>query len=243
MYYKWAGEAQGGDRREGPCYLRSMSSPEHATSRTNGRLRRSPAVASVPAVVAGALAVAVAAQVSVPVPGSPVPQSLQTLAVVVVGGSLGWRRGVVALLAYVAMGVAGLPVFADGGAGVARLAGPTGGYLAGFVAGAGVAGWWVRWGRAGAGVPARTLQGSAGRGWVGTFLAVATGFVVTHVIILALGWMRLASVVGPGPAWGEGVEPFLWGGLVKALVGAGGLVGWWRWRGSRTPVEPDPRAV
>ena len=103
---------------------------------------------SVGSVLAGVAAVALAARVSVPVPGSPVPQSLQTLAVVLVGAWLGSARGAAALVAYLLAGALGLPVFADGGAGPAYATGPTAGYLAGCVAGAALVGWWVRqsWG-------------------------------------------------------------------------------------------------
>ena len=82
---------------------------------------------------AAVVAVALAAQVSVAIPGSPVPQSLQTLAVVLVGAWLGPVRGGAALILYVAIGAVGAPVFADGAAGAAHLSGPTSGYLAGFV--------------------------------------------------------------------------------------------------------------
>lgn len=182
-------------------------------------LASSPLLRSVPAVVAGALAVAVGAQLSVPVPGSPVPQSLQTLAVVVVGGVLGWGRGVAALVLYLALGASGLPVFAEGAAGVERLWGPTAGYLWGFVVGAGVAGLW------------RVRERAGERGWAVGVGWVVAGFVVAHGVILALGWGRLAFLTGAGEAWSQGVAPFLWGGVVKSLVGALGVVVWLRWRG------------
>lgn len=105
-------------------------------------------------VAVAVLAVALAAQVSVPVPGSPVPQSLQTLAVVLVGAWLGPRTGAIALTTYMVLGAAGLPVFADGAGGIEHLAGPTLGYLVGFVVAAALMGWWVRqrwgWGVVGA---------------------------------------------------------------------------------------------
>lgn len=82
------------------------------------------------AALAGALLVAAAAQVAVPIPGSPVPFTLQPLAVLVVGGLLGARFGALSLVIYLGLGVAGLPVFTPVGApGLARLVGPTGGYL------------------------------------------------------------------------------------------------------------------
>src|SRR6478752_5146860 len=80
----------------------------------------------------GALVVALAAQVVVPIPMNPVPITLQPLAVLTVGGLLGAAGGVSALVLYLALGALGLPVFAGGGAGVLHLLGPTGGYLLAF---------------------------------------------------------------------------------------------------------------
>ena len=157
---------------------------------------------SVGAVLAGVAAVALAARLSVPVPGSPVPQSLQTLAVVLVGAWLGPARGAAALAAYLLVGTLGLPVFADGAAGPAHATGPTAGYFAGFVVATALVGWWVR------------------QGWGTTFASVLAGMVTAHVVILALGWLRLASTLGAPTAFATGVAPFLWGGLVKSGVGA-----------------------
>ncbi|MCH8255792.1 MAG: biotin transporter BioY, partial [Gemmatimonadetes bacterium] len=80
--------------------------------------------------VLGALLVALGAQMALPLPGTPVPVTLQVPAVLLVGGLLGPRMGAASLVLYLALGAAGLPVFAPMGApGVARLFGPTGGYL------------------------------------------------------------------------------------------------------------------
>jgi len=83
------------------------------------------------AVVLGALLVAAAAQVSIPLPGTPVPITLQPMAVLLVGGLLGARFGALSMILYLAMGASGLPVFTPTVPllGIARLFGPTGGYL------------------------------------------------------------------------------------------------------------------
>src|SRR5213083_3527937 len=83
------------------------------------------------AVVLGAVLVALAAQVSVPLPVTPVPMTLQPLAVLLVGGLLGARLGAASMVLYLALGIAGLPVFTPTVPllGIARLLGPTGGYL------------------------------------------------------------------------------------------------------------------
>jgi len=97
---------------------------ESAVLAAPGTLRRSVAV------LLGAALVAAAAQVAVPIPGTPVPVTLQPLAVLLVGGLLGPRLGATSLILYLALGAAGLPVFTPYGLpGIARLVGPTGGYL------------------------------------------------------------------------------------------------------------------
>ena len=84
----------------------------------------------VAAALAGALFVAAAAQVAIPIPGSPIPFTLQPMAVLIVGGLLGARYGALSLAMYLALGAMGLPVFAPVGLpGLARLMGPTGGFL------------------------------------------------------------------------------------------------------------------
>ncbi|MGH7570152.1 MAG: biotin transporter BioY [Gemmatimonadales bacterium] len=111
------------------------------------------------AIVAGTALVAAAAQVSIPLPGTPVPMTLQPLAVLLVGGLLGPGLGASSLLVYLALGAAGLPVFTPSVVlppGVGRLFGPTGGYLlaypvAAYAAGR-LAGDGTRWGRVAAGV-------------------------------------------------------------------------------------------
>ena len=159
-----------------------------------GPTRPSLAVAAL-ALLPAVAAIAVGARVDLPVPGSPVPQSLQTLAVVLAGALLGPRRGMVAVLVYLAAGATGLPVFAGGASGIHQLIGPTGGYLLGFVLGAGIAG---------------ALADPLHRALLGMLLA--------HLVILGLGWGRLALLLGPEAAWVHGVAPFLWGGAVKSAV-------------------------
>ena len=151
---------------------------------------------------AAVLLVAVAARVSVPVPGSPVPQSLQTLAVVLVGAWLGPRSGAIALGLYMAVGAVGAPVFADGAGGLQHLMGPTLGYLVGFALAASLMGWWAR------------------QPWGYGVVGFSAGATVAHVVILGLGWTRLGMLAGPIEAWESGVEPFLVGGLAKAVAAA-----------------------
>jgi biotin transport system substrate-specific component len=150
----------------------------------------------------GALLVAVSAQVVVPVPFSPVPMTLQPLAVLAVGGLLGAAAGVSALLLYIAMGALGLPVFAAGGAGFLHLVGPTGGYLLAFPVAAGVTG---------------ALSGQLPRSPLRVLLACALGMVIIH----AGGVAQLAVLGGdPSLAMRIGFVPFLTGDLLKVGLAA-----------------------
>ena len=153
-------------------------------------------------IVLGALSVALAAQFAVPVPLSPVPMTLQPLAVLVVGGLLGPAAGVGALVLYIALGALGLPVFAAAGSGLPHLIGPTGGYLLAFPVAAGATGALVR--RA----PTSVLR---------VLLACALGMVVIHIG----GVAQLALLGGdPSLAFRVGFIPFLTGDLLKVGLAA-----------------------
>jgi len=153
------------------------------------------------AVVLGALLVAGAAQVAVPLPGTPVPMTLQPMAVLLVGGLLGARLGALSMILYLAMGAAGLPVFTPTVPllGVARLFGPTGGYLLAYP----VAAWAV-----GAVV-------AEGRNVRRVALGVVAGLVLIHLGGLA----QLAILTGNLAAAARfGTWPFLLGDLIKIAV-------------------------
>jgi biotin transport system substrate-specific component len=158
----------------------------------------------------GALVVALSAQIVVPVPFSPVPMTLQPLAVLAVGGLLGGAAGLGALLLYVALGIAGLPVFAGGGSGVARLLGPTGGYLLAFPIAA-----WVTGMLTSPVLGTTRVLGPAGV--LRVLLACALGMVIIHVG----GVAQLALLGGdPSLAFRMGFIPFLTGDLIKVGLAA-----------------------
>jgi biotin transport system substrate-specific component len=150
----------------------------------------------------GTLVVALAAQVVVPVPLSPVPMTLQPLAVLAVGGLLGGAGGASALVLYIILGALGLPVFAGGGAGALHLIGPTGGYLLAFPVAAGVTG---------------ALVGQPPRSVLRVLLACALGMVIIH-----LGGVAQLSLLGGNPAlaFRIGFLPFLTGDLLKVGLAA-----------------------
>ena len=154
----------------------------------------------VPLVVAGSHLVAAAAQVSIPT--LPVPFTLQTVALLVVGIVLGSGRGAAALTLYLLAGAAGLPVFQGFAAGPQVLFGPTAGYLLAFV-------------------PAAWLVGlAAERGWCRTILRASACCYAATLLVLAGGFAVLGVLAGPAVAWNAGVAPFLFLGLVKSVLAA-----------------------
>lgn len=160
--------------------------------------------------LAGVLAatLAVSSWVSIPIPISPVPLTLQTLAVLLAGGLLGRVWGPVSVGVYLLVGVAGIPVFAGGEAGPGVLLGFKGGYLVGFVAAAflmGVAGDLVR---------SRSLGGRSSLGVLGA------GALAASLAIYALGvpWLAFVTGMGAWPAVAAGMLPYLPLDAVKAAA-------------------------
>jgi biotin transport system substrate-specific component len=167
---------------------------------TGSRLSRTARTALI--IVGGTVLMTLAAKIQIPF--WPVPMTLHTLAVMLFAVTLGPRLGLSIFLAYLAAGAAGLPVFSgtpERGIGLAYMAGPTGGYLAGYL----VATWLVG-----------TL--AAGRGIVGRLLAMLAGLVPVY----ALGLAWLAVYVPADKLIALGIAPFILGDIVKvALVAAG----------------------
>lgn len=161
-------------------------------------------------IAGGALLVALFAQIRIPLPFTPVPLTGQTFAVLLVGAALGARRGFASLGLYLLSGLAGLPVFAGGAAGMTHLFGPTGGYLLGFVAAAYVIGW------------------LAERGLERSLRTSLLPFALGTLIIYALGAGWLALYVGPQAALAKGVLPFLPGDLLKLVLAALALPTAWK---------------
>ena len=160
-------------------------------------------------ILGGSMFIAMAAQVSVPM--FPVPMTLQTLAILIVGLTFGSRMGAAALLAYLAEGAVGLPVFANG-ANTAALVGPTAGFLFGFVGMAWLAGLAVEKGMA--------------RGVVST--AVCGIAVSLLLYVPGLAWPAAVMGKGAGALWTYWMAPFLLGDAVKAVIAAMALAGGWR---------------
>ncbi len=161
-------------------------------------------------VLAGTAVIALAAQVTVPM--LPVPMTLQTLAISIIGLTYGARLAALTLLVYLFEGALGLPVFANAGAGIAKLAGPTAGYLWGFVAMAWLTGWFVEHGFS--------------RGVLRVFLAASIPAALLYVP--GVFWLAAMSPLDMGDAATVGALPFLAGDAVKSGLAALIVIGGWR---------------
>jgi biotin transport system substrate-specific component len=161
-------------------------------------------------VIIGAVFVALCAQIYIPT--LPVPFTGQTFGVLVVGAALGFRRGALALLLYLAIGAIGLGVYAQGASGLTTLTGPTGGYLIGFVISAAVVG--------------RLAELGWDRRIGGSVVAMAIG----TAIIYAFGvpWLKAATGMPWADALAVGMTKFLVWDAAKLMIAAGIFpTAWW----------------
>ncbi len=176
-------------------------------------------------VVGGAALVGIFAQISVPLPFTPVPLTGQTFAVLLVGAALGSVRGMLSMLLYGVAGVLGVPWFASGSSGFTL---PSFGYIIGFIAAAGLVGW------------------LAERGWTRNPLDTALAMVLGNVLIYAIGvtWLKFALGATWVGAIAMGMTPFLVGDGVKILIAAGLFPLLWRQMVKRgLAPRPDADAV
>jgi biotin transport system substrate-specific component len=171
-------------------------------------------VSDIALVTAGAALVAVLAQVAVPL--WPVPVTGQTLAVLLVGASLGAARGAASLSLYALLGAVGLPIYSDASSGWSVLLGPTGGYIIGFIASAAIVGW--------------AAERSWDRGWYKPIIT----FIGGSLVVFAFGLPWLAVALGqlglPNDLQSvlvAGFYPFIIGGLIKAAIAAALLPALW----------------
>jgi biotin transport system substrate-specific component len=160
-------------------------------------------------VVTASLVTALASQAEIRLGFTPVPVTLQTLAVCLAGATLGSRRGALAMLLYLAEGAAGLPFFAGGAGGAAHLAGPTGGYLIGFVPAAFAVGWLSE------------------RGWDRSPWRAAAAMTLGTLVLFACGLLQLAAFVGAPRVLALGFYPFLWGAVLKIALASALLPSAW----------------
>ncbi len=159
-----------------------------------------------------------AASAKVQVPFWPVPMTMQTFVVLVLGAAYGWRLGLGTVFAYLAEGAAGLPVFAgtpEKGIGLAYMAGPTGGYLIGFAVAAALVGW------------------LAESGWARGVLRLTLAMVLGHAAIFLCGIFWLAASIGWAKAVAVGLTPFWAATILKTALAVAATEGMLRWAKAR----------
>jgi biotin transport system substrate-specific component len=151
--------------------------------------------------IAGTLLLTLSAKTKIVL--GPVDMNLQTLAVPLIAAAFGWRLGLATVLLYLAEGAAGFPVFQstpEKGIGIAYMLGTTGGYLAGFVVMAAIVGW------------------AADRGWDRNPVKLFGAILAAEVVMMAMGFAWLATLIGPEKAWQFGVLPFIVSDLIKVAL-------------------------
>ena len=163
-------------------------------------------------VLAAALFTALCAQISFPLPGSPVPVTGQTFAVLLTGAALGANRGASGQLLYVALGLAGLPFYADGESGAQVVFGATGGYLVAFPLAAWICG--------------KAAELRFDRSPLKALPVFAVGSLV--VFLVGVPWLAVAADLSIAKAIELGFVPFIAGGIVKAALAAGLLPTAWK---------------
>jgi len=166
------------------------------------RLVRGRAAANLLLVIGASVLIALAAQIAIPLPFTPVPLTLQPLAVIFVGVALGSTRGAAAATLYLLEGFSGLPVFAQGHGGPAWLVGATAGYLFSYPCAAWVAGF------------------VSERGWGSTIVRAMSGMFLALGVIYLGGWSWLAILTGPRAAFVAGIAPFILADVIKVAIGA-----------------------
>jgi biotin transport system substrate-specific component len=145
--------------------------------------------------------ISIGAYIAIPLPGTPIPIVLQNMFIMLAALLLGPWWGLLAVAFYLLFGILGMPVFSGGTGGIAKLIGPTGGYLIGFI-------------------PAVVVMGWIGRKGRRTFPANMVACVAGMVIVYIFGVVRLKTVLDAG--WGQslaaGLYPFIIGDIIKIIL-------------------------
>ena len=183
-----------------------------ATSLRTSLIPRSTALSNAVLVVSGVLGLAALAQIAIPVPGSPVPVTGQTLGVLILGTTYGSTLGVTTFAMYILAGIAGAPVFANSGHGLDRIVGATGGYLIGMLVATFVLGQLARF---------RLDQ---------KFLTALPSMLIGTVITFSFGLIWLYQYTGQSWSWtvNAGLTPFILGEVLKIAIAGTSLPAIWR---------------
>jgi biotin transport system substrate-specific component len=180
--------------------------PIRVGERMGSRLRH------VALIVVGALLIFASSRIVIPVAGSPVPITGQTFGVLLVGGALGFRRGLMSIGLYVLIGLVGLPFFAEGKGGVSVILGASGGYIVGFLLAGSVVG--------------RLAELGWDRRLIGAFGAMAIGNVVIYLV--GVPWLMAVAHFDLATGIAKGLTPFLLGDAIKLILASAAFpVAWW----------------
>ena len=183
-----------------------------ATSLRTSLIPRSTALSNAVLVVSGVLGLAALAQIAIPIPGSPVPVTGQTLGVLILGTAYGSTLGVTTFAIYILAGVAGAPVFANSGHGLDRIVGATGGYLIGMLVATFVLGQLARF----------HLDQN--------FLTALPSMLIGTITTFAFGLVWLHQYTGQSWDWTikAGLTPFIVGEVLKIAIAGTSLPVVWR---------------
>lgn len=188
-----------------------MSISSTATLR-GALITRSTATTQFALVVGGVAFISLMAQISVPVPGTPVPVTGQTLGALLLGSAYGASLGFTTFASYLIVGFLGAPVFAAGAHGLSRISGATGGYLVGMLIASLVTGY------------------LAGRKWDQKILTVIPTMLIGDLIIFTAGlfWLHHSIHANWATTFKLGFTPFVWGEVIKIAIASTAMPTLWR---------------
>jgi biotin transport system substrate-specific component len=180
-------------------------------------IRRSSAVTQISLILTGTVFLALMAQISFPIPGSPVPFTGQTLGVLLLGTAYGASLGFSTMAFYLLMGILGAPIFASGSHGLEKIVGATGGYLVGML------------------ISILVLGALAGRKWDQKIKTVIPTMIIGNSIVFTFGLIWLHQYTGQSWAWTfeKGLTPFIFGELLKIAIASTTLPVVWRFVSKR----------
>ena len=181
-------------------------------------ITRSTVASQISMILTGTVFLAVMAQISFPIPGSPVPFTGQTLGVLLLGTAYGAGLGFSTIAFYLLMGMAGAPIFSSGTSGIERIAGPTGGYLVGML------------------LSSLVLGALAGRKWDQKIKTVIPTMIIGNSIIFAIGLLWLHQYTGQTWLWTfeKGFTPFIFGEIIKIAIASTALPAVWKYVSKRS---------
>ena len=181
-------------------------------------ITRATVASQISLILTGTVFLAVMAQISFPIPGSPVPFTGQTLGVLLLGTAYGAGLGFSTIAFYLLMGMAGAPIFSSGTSGIERIAGPTGGYLVGML------------------LSSLVLGALAGRKWDQRIKTVIPTMIIGNSIIFAIGLLWLHQYTGQTWLWTfeKGFTPFIFGEIIKIAIASTALPAVWKYVSKRS---------